>query len=76
MWFLVTGKRYLKNVRLWLIPCHSCKLMTNASLSDDDFSFHNQFWFLSAYLIELNPSIHSNQPYAFKITSENSSYTT
>jgi hypothetical protein len=39
------------------------------------FSFHNQFWFLAAYLVGLNLSIRSNQPSAFKITFENSSYT-
>jgi hypothetical protein len=26
------------------------------------FSFHNQFWFLAAYLVGLNLSIRSNQP--------------
>jgi hypothetical protein len=40
--------------------CQKCKAVAN-SLSqlqiNLNFSFHNQFWFLSAYLIELNPSI-------------------
>jgi hypothetical protein len=36
----------------------------------DVFSFHNQFWFLGAYLVRLNLSIHSNQPQALKITFE------
>jgi hypothetical protein len=37
--------------------------MTNFSLSDDDFSFHNQLWLLAAYLFGFNLSIQSNQPY-------------
>jgi hypothetical protein len=28
----------------------------------DDFSFHNQFWLLPAYLFGFNLSIQSNQP--------------
>jgi hypothetical protein len=28
----------------------------------DDFSFHNQFWLLAAYLFGFNLSIQSNQP--------------
>jgi hypothetical protein len=40
----------------------------------DDFSFHNQFWLLAAYLFGFNLSIQSNQPSAFKITFENSGY--
>jgi hypothetical protein len=36
--------------------------MTNFSVSDiDDFSFHNQFWLLAAYLFGFNLSIQSNQ---------------
>jgi hypothetical protein len=48
MWFLVTNKRYPKNVKQQ-VNCNSCKLLIFLQVIDD-FSFHNQFWLLAAYL--------------------------
>jgi hypothetical protein len=55
-------KNKVINVKVVLEFILSCQKWLISRKVIDDFSFHNQFWLLAAYLFGFNLSIQSNQP--------------